>query len=82
MAAASDRIVVEVVVAWPRRHLRREVALPPGATVADALAAALFDGEALDGVVAFAVHGERVASDARVSYELLCRRHWNQARLS
>jgi putative ubiquitin-RnfH superfamily antitoxin RatB of RatAB toxin-antitoxin module len=46
---------VEVVLAWPDRYLRRELQLPEGCVVADALAEAALvaDGE----VVACAVHG-------------------------
>ena len=46
---------VEVVLAWPARYLRRELELPEGCTVADAVDAAALDlaGE----TVATAVHG-------------------------
>ena len=52
---------VEVVRAWPRRHESVAVELPLGATVSTAVAASGFD---LDGIVAYAVFGERVAPDA------------------
>ena len=45
---------VEVVLAWPERCLRRELVLPEGSTVADAVAAAL---DAAGESVAMAVHG-------------------------
>lgn len=45
---------VEVVLAWPERCLRRELVLPEGSTVADAVAAAL---DATAESVAMAVHG-------------------------
>lgn len=51
---------VEVIRAWPRRHDSRQVVLPVGATVADALAAAAFDGEPH---AAVAVFGETVDAD-------------------
>lgn len=51
---------VEVIRAWPRRHDSRQVELPVGATVADALAAAAFDGEPH---AAVAVFGETVDAD-------------------
>lgn len=50
-------IRVELVCAWPRRHQAVVVALPAGATVADALAAGGFDSAAIHAV---AVFGERV----------------------
>ena len=46
---------VEVVLAWPERCLRRELVLPEGSTVADAVAAAALDATAES--VAMAVHG-------------------------
>ncbi len=46
---------VEVVLAWPERYLRRELILPEGCTVADALEAASLDTDG--GFVATAVHG-------------------------
>jgi uncharacterized protein len=52
---------VEVVRAWPRRHESVTVELPPGATVSAAIAASGLD---LDGIVAYAVFGERVAADS------------------
>ncbi|MCD9086678.1 RnfH family protein [Stenotrophomonas sp. SY1] len=46
---------VEVLLAWPDRYLRRELELPEGCTVADAVDEAALD---VDGVaVAVAVHG-------------------------
>ncbi|MDT3500709.1 RnfH family protein [Stenotrophomonas maltophilia] len=47
-------IEVEVVLAWPQRVLSRRLQLEEGATVADAIAAAL---EGSDGCPAAAVHG-------------------------
>jgi len=46
---------VEVVLAWPDRYLRRELELPEGCTVAEAMEMAALDvaGE----TVATAVHG-------------------------
>lgn len=55
---------VEVVVAWPRRHASCRVSLPAGATVGDAVAAAGFDAATMACVTGFAVHGERVETDA------------------
>ncbi|WP_282275652.1 RnfH family protein [Stenotrophomonas sp. PS02297] len=46
---------VEVVLAWPERYLRRELILPEGCTVADALEAAALGTDG--GFVATAVHG-------------------------
>lgn len=46
---------VEVVLAWPERYLRRELILPEGCTVADALEAAALGADG--GFVATAVHG-------------------------
>lgn len=56
-------IVVDVVLAWPRRHLHRELSLPVGATVGDAVAGAGYDEATMACVVAIAVHGERVTRD-------------------
>lgn len=36
----SEQICVEVIQAWPRRHVSAHVDLPEGATVAEAIAAA------------------------------------------
>lgn len=58
----GDRLRIEVVRAWPRRHLAAQLELPAGATVADA---ARDCGIPLDGVAAYAVHGES-AAPARV----------------
>ena len=52
---------IEVVRAWPRRHVAVTVELPDGACVADAIAAAGFD---LGGISGYAVFGERVLPDA------------------
>jgi len=57
---AAGTIGVEVVLAWPRRHLSCRLALPPGATVADAVAAAGFPAAAMAQVTGMAVHGEAV----------------------
>lgn len=49
---------VELLRAWPRRFERKELELPPGSCVADALSAA---GMADDPeIVAYAVYGVRV----------------------
>lgn len=53
---------VEVIRAWPRRHERRELELPRGATVGEAIAASGIDTGGIAGV---AVFGER-AEPARV----------------
>lgn len=58
--ADARTVSIEVVVAWPRRHLSRRVAVPVGATVGDAVAAAGFDAATMAGVTGYAVHGERV----------------------
>lgn len=63
MPEPAAGIVVEVVLAWPRRHLHRRLRLPQGATVAEAIAAAAFDAEAMAGITGFAVHGERVSRE-------------------
>jgi uncharacterized protein len=49
---------VEVIRAWPRGFDSRTVELPEGATATDAIAAS---GFGMDGVVALAVFGVRVA---------------------
>ncbi len=46
---------VEVVLAWPDRYQQRQLELPEGSTVADAVAEAALDGAAE--AVAMAVHG-------------------------
>ena len=51
---------VEVLRAWPRRHVSVALHLPEGATVADALAAS---GLVLDGICAYAVFGEKATLD-------------------
>ena len=58
---ASTAISIEVLRAWSRRHVAVNLQLPAGSTVADALAAS---GLPIDGVSAYAVFGERVATDA------------------
>jgi putative ubiquitin-RnfH superfamily antitoxin RatB of RatAB toxin-antitoxin module len=60
-----EAIRVEVVRAWPRRHESRALTLPVGATVAQALAAAAFEGETPAGLAVFgeAVAPERVLAD-------------------
>lgn len=52
---------VDIIRAWPRRFEQRELDLPEGATVADAIAQAGWseDGE----VVACAVYGQAVLPD-------------------
>ena len=59
-------IRVEVVLAWPRRHHARRVALPVGATVAQAVAASGFDDATLACVAGMAIHGERVSAGTPV----------------
>ncbi len=65
---------VEVVMAWPRRFLTATVALPDGARVADAVAAAAKAdteapetatafGAALAEVDGYAIHGVRADAD-------------------
>lgn len=64
MADPRPGITVEVVLAWPRRHVLRRVALPSGATVEQAVAAADLDASEMACVTGIAIHGERVAADA------------------
>ena len=52
---------VEVIRAWPRGFESRMVDLAEGATVTDAVVAS---GFALDGIVAHAVFGVRIAGNA------------------
>jgi putative ubiquitin-RnfH superfamily antitoxin RatB of RatAB toxin-antitoxin module len=59
---SGDRVRVEVVRAWPRRHLSVRLELPSGATVADAVREC---GFGLEGVAGHAVYGE-AAAPARV----------------
>lgn len=54
-----DMIQVDVILAWPRRHLHRRVSLPLGATVGEAVAAAGFEPSELARTSGVAVHGER-----------------------
>lgn len=56
----AGTIRVEVIRAGARRHESRRLVLPAGATVAEALAAAAFDG---DPPAAVAVFGEAVDAD-------------------
>ncbi len=56
-------IRIEVVRAWPRRHLAETLELHDGATVVDALAACRIP---MDGLGAYAIHGERVDGDTRL----------------
>jgi uncharacterized protein len=58
--------MVEVVMAWPRRHLARRLRLEEGATVADAVAAAGFDRALLAQVEGHAIHGLRVQPGERL----------------
>lgn len=53
-------VAIEVVVAWPRRHLARVLALPAGTTAGDAVSAAGFDDATMACVTGLAVHGERI----------------------
>jgi putative ubiquitin-RnfH superfamily antitoxin RatB of RatAB toxin-antitoxin module len=57
----AGTIRVELVRAWPRRHQAVELALPEGATLADALAQCTLP---LEGVAGYAIFGE-LASPAR-----------------
>lgn len=52
---------IEVIRAWPCRHDSVILALPDGATVADALAAAAFPQQETPAAVA--IHGETVDLD-------------------
>jgi uncharacterized protein len=52
-----SRIRIEVVQAWPRRHLAMALDLAPGTTVADAVAAS---GLETAGISGYAVYGRRV----------------------
>lgn len=54
-------VEVDVIRAWPRRFETARLALPDGATVADAVAAAGWGGD--PEVAAYAVHGQRVDGD-------------------
>jgi len=58
--AVEGGLAVEVIEAWPRTFRSTPLRLRPGATVADALAAA---GIAPDAYPAVAVFGERVMPD-------------------
>lgn len=58
--AVGDALAVEVIEAWPRAFRSTPLRVRPGATVADALAAA---GIAPDAYPAVAVFGERVMLD-------------------
>ena len=55
-------IRVELVLAWPRRHVSRRVELPAGATVAQAVAASGLDEATLACVAGMAIHGERAGA--------------------
>jgi uncharacterized protein len=59
-------IAVEVILAWPRRHLARRLRLQEGATVAEAVAAADFEQALLAEVDGYAIHGLRVQAGARL----------------
>lgn len=60
----SQPIRIEVVQAWPRRHQAWTLALPDGATVADALTAC---GLVLADDAGLAVFGERVIPARRLA---------------
>ncbi|MFP5373853.1 MAG: RnfH family protein [Gammaproteobacteria bacterium] len=68
MAAEAGRgaLAVELVLAWPRRHLARRLRLAAGSTVADAVAAACLQPELLAQVDGYAIHGLRVETDERL----------------
>ena len=53
----ADRLRVEVIRAWPRRHASNTLTLPAGATVADALAAV---GPWAQEAAGMAIYGEKV----------------------
>ncbi len=55
---------VEVVRAWPRRHEAVVVDLPPGATLAQALAASGLDAA---GIAAYAIFGQRADAGTPLS---------------
>lgn len=55
---------VEVVRAWPRRHEAVVVDLPPGATLAQALAASGLDAA---GIAGYAIFGQRVDAGTPLS---------------
>ena len=57
----AKMMCIEVIGAWPRRHDSVILALPDGATVADALAAAAFPHQ--EKPAAVAIHGETVDLD-------------------
>ena len=54
MPAMADELRIEVVAAWPGRHVRAMLELPAGATVGDAVDAS---GLPMDGIAGFAVFG-------------------------
>ena len=56
-------IRVEVIRAWPRRHDAVKLKLADASSVADALEQS---GFALDGIMGFAIFGERVGSEHRL----------------
>lgn len=62
--AEAGTLSIEVVVAWPRRHLSRRVAVPAGATAGEAVAAAGFDAATMACVTGLAVHGERIEPES------------------
>jgi uncharacterized protein len=64
--AGRGGIVVEVIVAWPRRHLARRLQLEVGSTVAEAVVAAGFDQALIDQVDGYSIHGLRVQAAERV----------------
>lgn len=64
--APPGAIAVEVIVAWPRRHLARRLRLGAGATVAEAVEAAGFDRSLLDRIDGYAIHGLRVQPGERL----------------
>ncbi|HET8818380.1 MAG TPA: RnfH family protein [Xanthomonadaceae bacterium] len=53
-------MAIEVVIAWPRRHVSRRLTLPAGTTAGDAVSAAGFDAATMACVTGLAVHGERI----------------------
>jgi uncharacterized protein len=59
-------IAVEVVLAWPRRHLTRQLRLDAGADVAAAVAATGFDSSLLAQADGYAIHGQRVQAGERL----------------
>ena len=56
MPAMPETLRVEVIAAWPERHVAVTLELPEGATVGDAIDAS---GLSQDGIAGFAVFGQK-----------------------